>query len=151
MSLGKFQFTTKTWIILFIVIITVIVLVVAASNSGSSKPVVKPNPTPTLNPNPTPTPAPTTLSFTVKAGAGILTVLVTNQNSGAKITLTPQDLPASFNFKTGDTLTFKVNANEGYIFNAWIFGDGTFQSQNPYSIKASGSFTMEAKFLMVTP
>jgi hypothetical protein len=133
-------------IVLSLILIGFIVVAVAA-NSGS-KPVVKPTPTPTIA---TPTPTPAVLSFTVKAGVGIASVLVTNQNSGAKITLTPQELPATFNFRNGDTLSFKVTANPGYIFNAWVFGDSTFQSQNPYVLKATSSFTMESKFLLVNP
>jgi hypothetical protein len=142
----------RFYFIVFAIILSVIIIVAAVSNSAAPvKP--KPIPTPTVAPvTPIPpTPPPVTLSFTVKAGAGIETVTVTNQNSGATITLTPSDLPATFNFKNGDTLTFKVKPGDGYIFNAWIFGDGTFQSRNPYSIKAVSSFTMESKFLMVTP
>ena len=140
------HFAKQFWIFALIIFIAIIVVSGLIASSGQ-KPVVKPTPTPTPS-MPTPTPVPTTLSFTVKAAAGINTVTVTNQNSGATIILTAADLPVTFNFKNGDTLTFKVSANEGYTFNAWVFGDGTFQNRNPYMIKPVGSFTMEARFLM---
>ena len=134
----------RFWIFVLAAFVLLILIIGAVSSTGQ-KPVVKPTPTPSM---PTPTPVPTTLSFTVKAAAGINTVTVTNQNSGATIILTAADLPVTFNFKNGDTLTFKVSANSGYTFNAWVFGDGTFQNRNPYMIKPVGSFTMEARFLM---
>lgn len=132
-----------------IVAAIVLVLIIAGAAAFAPKQTSKPktSPTPTI----TASPIPTVLSFTVKASAGISTVLVTNQNTGAKITLTAADLPATFNFKNGDTLTFRVTAHEGYSFNAWVLGDGTFQSQNPYTIKATVPFVMEAHFLMVNP
>jgi heme/copper-type cytochrome/quinol oxidase subunit 2 len=146
--LGGANLKTRFFIFLAAIALLVIIIVAAAA-SPKAPSTPKPTPTPPGS-TPTETP-PTTLSFTVKAGAGINTVTVTNQNTGAVITLTIADLPATFNFKKGDTLTFKVTANDGYHFNAWVFNDGTFQSQNPYSIKASASFTMEAHFLMVNP
>jgi len=131
---------------LFIIVVAIIlfVIIVIAAVSPKTAPTPKPTPTPQV----TVIPTPATLSFTLKSGIGIDTVKVTNQKTGATITLTPADLPATFNFTSGDTLAFSVTAQEGYRFNAWVFGDGTFQSQNPYTIKASATFTMEARFLM---
>lgn len=140
----------RFWI--FIGIILFIVFIVAAV-AAAPKNVALPKTTPTPDPNATaaPTPPPTTLSFTVKAGAGISTVTVTNQNTGAIATLTIADLPATYNFKNGDTLTFKVVPSTGYNFNFWALNDGTFQSQNPYTLKPTDSITLEAHFLMETP
>jgi hypothetical protein len=126
-------------------IIALIILLIAAA-AASPKTVQKPQATPT--PDPAVTPAPTTLSFTVKPGIGLNTVTVTNQNTGATIILTAPDLPITFNFQNGDTLTFKITPSEGYKFNAWIMGDGTFQNQNPYTLKATATFTMEPKFIV---
>ena len=132
--------------------LTLLVLLgVAALAAPPAAPKPKPTPTPDPNATAAPTPPPATLSFTVKAGAGISTVTVTNQNTGAIATLTIADLPATYNFKNGDTLTFKVVSLTGYNFDFWALNDGTFQSQNPYTLKPADSITLEAHFLMETP
>jgi hypothetical protein len=139
----------RFYLIVGVIALIVILGVAAAANSAVPKK-IKPTPTPTpitIIPTATPGP-PATLSFTIKATTGLAKVTVTNQNSGATITLTAADLPATFNCKYGDTLTFHVTPQTGYRFNAWVFGDNTFQSQNPYSTKITYSFQMEARFLM---
>lgn len=124
-----------------------IALIGGASLLNSAKPVAKPTPTPIPQVTPTPGPPPT-ISFTVKAAIGVHTITITNQNTGSKIVLTAAELPATYNVKYGDTVSFKVTAASGYIFNAWVFGDATFQSQNPYTTKVVYAFIMEARFLM---
>jgi hypothetical protein len=153
MSIGNFQFTKKTWIILTIGIVFVLIIVGVAANTASNN--TKPSPTPhptTIIPIVTPTPGPPpTVSFTVKSAVGVQTVAVTNQNTGSTITLTAADLPITLNCHGGDTLTFRVSAAAGYRFNTWMFGDNQFDSHNPYSVKATYAFTLEARFLMETP
>jgi hypothetical protein len=137
-----------------IIFIIIIIAGVVVSNTGPKTPAATPTPTPTITPLPTippvtVAPTPKTLTFTVASGIGINTVKVTNQNTGASINLIPADLPSSFKFSRGDTLTFTVIANIGYTFNAWVLGDGTFQSQNPYTVKPTTDITLEAHFLTV--
>jgi len=136
-----------------IFILALLAVAVLATPPATQKPKPTPTPTPTIDPNATPVPTrpPATLSFTIKAGAGINTVIVTNQNTAAIATLTITDLPATYNFKNGETLTFKVTPSTGYRFNFWALNDGTFQSQNPYTIKPASSITLDAHFLMETP
>jgi hypothetical protein len=137
----------RFYLIVAIILLAVLIgsAIAFAPKSAKPKPTVTPTPSPTVQPTLGPPP---TLAFTIKSSVGVDSITVTNQNSGATITLKGADLPATFNGKYGDTLTFKVTPATGYRFNAWIFGDQTFQSQNPYSIKLTYAFTMEAKFLM---
>jgi hypothetical protein len=134
----------RFWAIILVITFFVVAGVVAVASSGNKQNAVKPTPLPT----PIITPPPADLTFTVKSGVGIATVKVTDQNTGSTIILTPVDLPASFTFKNGDTITFTVTSQAGYRFNAWVLGDGSFQSQNPYSVKPVSPLTLEARFLM---
>ena len=135
---------SRFYIFVAVIFLIIIILIAAAASTASNK--VKTQATPI--PPPPPPPPPTVLTYTIASGVGVKTVQVTNENSGSTMTLTAMDLPATFNCKPDDTLTFKVTANSGYRFNAWLLGDGTFQSSNPYTIKAAVSFNMEARFLI---
>lgn len=145
--MGDLNLPAKPKFFVFVIIVALIIIFVAAV-AFSPKTAPKPTPTPTPIPTVTPVPQPTTLSFTVKSGVGVESIKVTNQNTGATIMLISPDLPATYTCTKGDTLSFNVTAQTGYHFNAWVFTDGTFQSQNPYTIKATSTFTMEAHFLM---
>jgi hypothetical protein len=134
----------RFYLIVLVCVLVVMIVIAAAASSGNKQNAVKPTPLPT----PIITPPPADLTFTVKSGVGIATVKVTDQNTGSTIILTPVDLPASFTFKNGDTITFTVTSQAGYRFNAWVLGDGSFQSQNPYSVKPVSPLTLEARFLM---
>ncbi len=138
----------RFYIFVLIGFLAIIIIAATVANSAvPSKPKTSPTPHPLVTPQPTLGPPPT-LSFTVKSAVGVEAITVTNQNTGATIILKGADLPATFNCKTSDTLTFKVTASTGYRFNAWVFGDSTFQSQNPYTLKVTYPLTMEARFLM---
>jgi hypothetical protein len=138
--------------VLIILVVSFIIIGVVASSSTPTKPKPTATPHPSIAPIITPTPGPPpTVSFTVKSAVGVQTVAVTNQNTGSTITLTAADLPITLNCHGGDTLTFRVTAAPGYRFNTWMFGDNQFDSHNPYSVKATYAFTLEARFLMETP
>jgi hypothetical protein len=139
--MGGVKLKNRFYLIVGAIILFSIIGIVALVSSGN-KSASKPSATSV------PTAAP--LSFTVSADIGIDTIEVTNLNTGATIILTTTDLPATYTFTRSDTLTFNVTAKSGYVFNAWVFGDMTFQSDNPYTIKATSTFTMEAKFLTET-
>jgi hypothetical protein len=144
--LGKFQFTTKTWIIIGIIAFVIIIGAVAATSTQPNKINPKSTPTPIAN-QPTPGPPPT-IAFTVQSAVGVQSIVITNQNTGSTITLTTVDLPKTITVKYDNTLTLKVNAVNGYRFNYWQFGDGQVDAHNPYTVKVSYSQTMEARFLM---
>jgi len=98
------------------------------------------------------TPPPEMFTYTLKAGIGVASIKVTNQNTGAIATFMPQDLPAAYNFKNGETLTFTVTPQAGYRFNYWSLGDGTIPSSaTSYTIKPVTHLVIEAHFLMINP
>ena len=85
--------------------------------------------------------------FTVTADAvGLDYIIVINENTGAQLYLLPSYLPITLNFVPNDILTFEVYSKEGYTFNAWSMDDGTWESDNPLSLKPGGSFNMHALF-----
>ena len=130
----KQRFFVFVFIILFIIFIAI---VVSANSGGTNSAVTQQRPDPKL-------------TFTVQSDTiGNDYVLVTNEATGARITVTQNMLPFTANFAKGDVLTFKVNPREGYIFNAWLINDGTWESSNPLSLRPTGDFTMKAYFLSV--
>jgi len=129
----------RFFIIVFLILFVVVIAVAASANrSGTSSSVTQERPDPKLQ-------------FTVQSDTiGNDYILVTNEATGARITITQNMLPFTANFAKGDVLTFKVNPREGYIFNAWLINDGTWESSNPLSLRPSGDFTMKAYFLGLT-
>lgn len=114
---------------------------------NGSAPLPSPSPTPTA----TPTAEDNTIfQFTVTADAGYQNITVSINTD--KITLVMGDLPSTFTCKASDTLTFKTEASEGYIFNTWLLDESTPKSSNPLVLTAlSGNFTIRAKYLLNTP
>ncbi len=111
-----------------------------------------PTPSPTASPKPTPTPAPETLECTVESQSGLFNLTITN-NQGQKITRDSTDLPYTFIFKQGDTLTFEANALENSVFDAFTITNADnagllpFYSDNPVTLKnIQGNFTITAEF-----
>lgn len=78
---------------------------------------------------------------------GLEYILVTNENTGASVHILPQYLPMTINFAANDILTFTVYSKTNYRFNAWSLSDGTFESDNPLSMKPAKSFEMNALFM----
>ena len=128
----KQRFFVFVFIILFIIFIAI---AVSANRGGTNSAVTQQRPDPKLQ-------------FTVQSDTiGNDYILVTNEATGARITVTQNMLPFTANFAKGDVLTFKVAPREGYIFNAWLINDGTWESSNPLSLRPNGDFTMKAYFL----
>ena len=128
----------RFWIFVILSVTILVILVAAANNNrpptGS---IAAQRPSPTLK-------------FTVQSDTvGDDYIIVTNEATGAKITITQNMMPFSANFAKTDVLTFKVVPKEGYIFNAWALDDGTWESSNPLSIRPSGDFIMKAYFLVI--
>lgn len=99
---------------------------------------------------PTPTPTPTTepmgCQFILDAESGVENITVTNDD-GDTITLTKTMLPVTFNFTSGDDLAFQTYPKEGFTFNAWLFSDSTFKSDNPVTLpKVMESFNITALY-----
>jgi hypothetical protein len=129
---------SRFWILVVALIFVAVVIAAAASKGGNnSSSVTQQRPDPTLQ-------------FTVQSDTiGNDYILVTNEATGARITITQNMLPFTANFAKGDVLTFKVIAREGYIFNAWLINDGTWESSNPLSLRPTGDFIMKAYFLAI--
>lgn len=129
----------RFWIFVLVAFFIIIIIAAAASgNKGGNTAVTQERPPPTLQ-------------FTVQSDTiGNDYILVTNEATGARITITQNMLPFTANFAKGDVLTFKVSPRTGYIFNAWLIDDGTWESSNPLSLRPNGDFTMKAYFLSVT-
>jgi hypothetical protein len=130
----KQRFFIIVFLLLFIVVIAA---AVAANRGGTNSSVTQERPDPKLQ-------------FTIQSDTvGNDIIIVTNEATGARITITQNMLPFTANFAKGDVLTFMVVPREGYIFNAWAINDGTWESSNPLSVRPSGDFTMKAYFLTV--
>ena len=130
----KQRFFVFVFIILFIIFIAI---VVSANRGGTNTAVTQERPPPELK-------------FTVQSDTiGNDHILITNEATGSRITITQNMLPFTANFAKGDVLTLKVTPREGYIFNAWLVDDGTWESSNPLSLRPTGDFTMKAYFLSV--
>ncbi len=127
----------RFFIFVFAIIFILVIAVAISAKPRSGTAVTQQRPDPTLK-------------FTVQSDTiGNDYILVTNEATGAKITVTQNMLPFSANFAKGDVLTFRVEPREGYIFNAWLINDGTWESGNPLSLRPTGDFTMMAYFLAI--
>ncbi len=87
---------------------------------------------------------------TINADVGLQSIKYTNQNTPSSCIIMATEMPFSFNFTSGDTLTFNVTAREGFKFNTWFTNDGFNHNQNPYTVKATGPFSMRADFIPLT-
>lgn len=106
--------------------------------------------TPQTSPTPTPTSTPDTpYKFTLnKPDTGMQNINVTI--NADKFTFVPSTLPETFNYKQGDTITFKTATIDGYAFNYWRIDDTPAGSTNSYTItNAMGNFTVTAVFLQI--
>ena len=129
----------RVYVIVFAVLFIGVIILAAVSSRGrnTSSSVTQQRPDPTLK-------------FTIQSDTiGNDYILVTNEATGSKITVTQNMLPFTRNFAKGDVLTFTVEPREGYIFNAWLLDDGTWESNNPLSLRPTGDFVMKAYFLAV--
>ncbi|MCK9556392.1 hypothetical protein M0R36_11380 [bacterium] len=123
--------------ILIFALIFIIIVAIAASSKPNNNSAMQQRPDPTLK-------------FTVQSDTiGNDYIIITNEATGSRVTVTQNMLPFSANFAKGDVLTFKVAPRDGYIFNTWIINDGTWESGNPLSIRPTGDFTMKAYFLPI--
>ena len=128
----------RFWIFVVAVFFILVIIIAAASNSPSIGSITAQRPSPKLK-------------FRIESDTvGDDYIIVTNEATGARITITQNMMPFSANFAKSDVLTFKVVPKEGYIFNAWALDDGTWESSNPLSIRPAGDFTMKAYFLSVS-
>ena len=130
---------TRFFVIVFAVILIGVITLAATSSRGTntSSSVTQQRPEPKLK-------------FTIQSDTiGNDYILVTNEATGARIIVTQNMLPFTANFAKGDVLTFKVFPREGYVFNAWLINDGTWESNNPLSLRPTGDFIMKAYFLAV--
>ena len=131
----------KPRFIVFVIIIFVGVIglgIAASGNRGSSGGVSQQRPA-------------ATLKFTIASDSvGDDYITITNEATGARITITQNMMPYTGKFAKSDVITFKVTPKEGYIFNAWVIDDGTWESSNPLSLRPTGDFTMKAYFLGLT-
>jgi len=83
---------------------------------------------------------------TINADIGVQHVIVTNLNTNSKTLVMRTEFPFSFNVTTNEVYSFNVTAQTGFTFDSWLATDGTFHSQNPYTIKISGPLMMRASF-----
>ena len=86
---------------------------------------------------------------TINADIGVQNVIVTNLNTNSHTLVMRTEFPFSFNATTNEVYTFNVTAQTGFTFDSWLANDGTFHSQNPYTIKISGPLMMHASFTPV--
>mgnify|MGYP001290537313 CR=1 FL=1 len=110
----------------------------------------------TLNPVVTPTPTPTiapviNLQFTITSEPGAENI--TAKINTDAIILIPGDFPATFLYKSTDTLTFKTNAATGYTFNTWLIDGmspktGVGIENTLVLTDLTGNFTIQAKYLL---
>jgi hypothetical protein len=106
------------------------------------------------NPQATPTPAPSqtttpdeTYQFTINADTGAANINVTINTN--KLTLMPNALPKTIIYHSGDTLSFKAVALDGYIFNYWEIPGETPSNSNPYFLASPhGNFTITATYIV---
>lgn len=122
---------------ILIIIVLIIVIGIAAASSGTRSPGSS---TPT---RPDPKYKATITADTV----GLDYIIVTNENIPAEKILLPTVLPYTMNFAKDDILTFTVQTKDGYIFNTWDIGDGTFRSNNPMAIKPNNNFVIHASVI----
>ena len=88
-----------------------------------------------------------TLTCTLNAEVGASSITITNQKTGDTWQVLPMWLPYSFNFTSGDGLTFLVTAKPGYIFNVWMPNTGYPKSNNPYTVLPTSPFSLIAQFI----
>ena len=88
------------------------------------------------------------IAVTINSEIGIKQVTITNLNSGTSITKRSTDLPFTFNAEYGDSLRFYVVTEESYLWNAWMFGTGTFDNHNPLTLKAYSDLDMSPQCLV---
>jgi hypothetical protein len=135
MSLGKFQFTAKTWVIVIIVAALIVCGIgYALSQQPSTKTKIKES---------------ETITVTIDSNIGIDRVTITNLNTGQTIIKTIIDLPYKFNCTRGDYIRTSETVQEGFQWNAWEFSPmGRFDQHNPLTFEADGDICINNQITM---
>ena len=112
----------------------------------------QPTPTPTQTAE-TPTEKQFTLKLDPNYGMGIKNITV--QINTDKFTIMPIDFDLgntpTYSFMSGDTLSFKANAQDGYIFDSWMLNETIPKSSNPLIMQnQQENVTLTARFFLVT-
>jgi len=123
----------RFWLIVgAILFILFIVVVAAASNTSTNQSSTQYRPDPKYK-------------ATITADTvGLDFIVITNENIPAQKIVLPQALPYTMNFAKDDILTFTVHTKDGYRFNSFDLGDGTFRSDNPMATKPNKNFQIHA-------
>lgn len=120
------------FIIAGIILVILIIAIISANSGGTRK-----------------TAASGKVVITIRAGIGVDNITIANLNTGTSIIKTSLNLPYSFNVTKSDSIQAIVRTADGYMFNAWEFGDGTFNNHNPFILeKVEKDTTMTATVLM---
>jgi len=123
MSLGKFQFTAKTWVIVIIVAALIVCGIgYALSQQPSTKTKIKES---------------ETITVTVKNNIGIEQIEVVNLNTGKHFIFSLTTTQRQFNCTRGDYLQYRVIVADGFEWNGWWFNPmDIFDDDNPAIIAA---------------
>lgn len=135
MSLGKFQFTAKTWVIVIIVAALIVCGIgYALSQQPSTKTKIKES---------------EIVTVTVLDSIGIDRITITNMDTGKSVIKTVIDLPFSFNCTRGDTIKTSTTMQPGFQYNAIEFIQvGQFDQHNPARFKAEGDICVNNKIVL---
>lgn len=105
MSVGKFQLTKKTFLIIALIGLLILGFIWLGVTQQS----------------PTRKNAAGTVTVSILNGIGIQDIYVLNQNTMQHYYATRITLPYSFNCTEGDALQITVSTTSGYAWNAWTF------------------------------
>jgi hypothetical protein len=137
MSVGKFQFTGKTWLIIGVVAAVIIGVAFLATQGAPSTRSVKES---------------QQITVQVKNNIGIDRLTITNLNTGQIYKATLIDLPFSFNCTRGDYLRFEVKTLSGYEWNAfWFNSMGRYDNSNPLTLDSNDDRYCVNNQIIITP
>jgi hypothetical protein len=85
---------------------------------------------------------------TINAEIGVDYVQILNMRTGGQNIKSSMNLPYSFNCTVGDTLRITASNMPGYLFNTWEFDSGTFNDDNPLTIKINGDTSITGTVLI---
>lgn len=135
MSVGGFQFTKRTWLILILAVVAVVVIaaiVLSMQPSATKK-----------------SKESAIVTITILDSIGIDRITITNMDEGKSVIKTIIDLPYSFNCTRGDTIKTSTTMQYGFQYNAIEFVKvGQFDQHNPARFTADGDICINNEIII---
>lgn len=120
-NLSKFQFTTKTWLIVGLIAVVVIAGIIWIGTQAPATPKNK---------------IAGQVTVTINKAIGIEYIIIDNLSTDETNIKTFIALPYTFNCSKSAIIQFETITQPNYLWNSYEFTDGTFDHHNPMIVSA---------------